>query len=80
MKGARWDLFPYTSTPNAIMTMYRTEGIGAFYKGLQTKIGKKIETLKIIKLLMHKIKSFPFRYVIQSTQSRPKCGHSICNI
>ena len=40
MKGARWDLFPYTSTPNAIMTMYRTEGIGAFYKGLQTKIGK----------------------------------------
>ena len=40
MKGARWDLFPYTSTPNAIITMYRTEGIGAFYKGLQTKIGK----------------------------------------
>ena len=41
MKGARWDLFPYTSTPNAIMTMYRTEGIRAFYKGLQTKIRKK---------------------------------------
>ena len=33
MKGARSDLFPYTSTPNAILTMYRVEGMGSFYKG-----------------------------------------------
>lgn len=34
MKGARSDLFPYTSTPNAILTMYRVEGMGSFYKGM----------------------------------------------
>ena len=50
MKGSRSDLFPYTSTPNAILTMYRTEGMVSFYKGI---IGTKLYSLLIhIHLLM----------------------------
>ena len=50
MKGSRSDLFPYTSTPNAILTMYRTEGMVSFYKGV---IGTNLYSLLIhIHLLM----------------------------
>lgn len=34
MKGTMGDRFPYTSTPNAVVTMYRIEGIKGFYKGM----------------------------------------------
>lgn len=34
LKGSRPDMYPYTSTLNAVAVMYRTEGMGAFYKGM----------------------------------------------
>jgi solute carrier family 25 phosphate transporter 23/24/25/41 len=34
LKGAMKERFPYTSMYNAVVIMYRTEGIAAFYKGM----------------------------------------------
>ncbi len=34
MKGALGNKFPYSSTPNAIATIYRREGVAGFYKGV----------------------------------------------
>lgn len=47
MKGAHADKFPYTSTPNAIATIYRIEGIGGFYKGLLPNLLKVAPSMGI---------------------------------
>lgn len=34
MKGAMGDRFPYKSTPHALVTIVRTEGVRGLYKGM----------------------------------------------
>ncbi len=40
MRGALGDRFPYHSTPHAVATIWRTEGIGGLYKGMLPNILK----------------------------------------
>ena len=47
MKGAQIDKFPYTSTPNAIATIFKTEGMAGFYKGIYPNLLKVAPSMGI---------------------------------
>ena len=47
MRGAMGDKFPYRNTPDAIVTMYRTEGVAGFYKGMLPNLLKVAPSIAI---------------------------------
>ena len=47
MKGTLGNRFPYTSTPNAVATILRTEGIQGFYKGMLPNLLKVAPSMGI---------------------------------
>lgn len=65
MKGSRTNQFPYKSTPNAISIMYKTEGIGAFYKGIIPNLLKVAPSMGVAfvtyELVKSKLYEFPVR-------------------
>ena len=47
MRGAMGDKFPYRNTPHAITTIFRTEGVWGFYKGMLPNVLKVAPSIAI---------------------------------
>ena len=47
MKGAMGKRFPYRNSPHAIVTIYRTEGVVGFYKGMLPNVLKVAPSIAI---------------------------------
>lgn len=60
MRGAMGDKFPYRNTPHAIVTMYRSEGVAGFYKGMLPNILKVAPSIAIAFVTYEFVKSWLF--------------------
>ena len=47
MKGTSMEKFPYTSTPNAVLRIFRDEGVVGFYKGVLPNLLKVAPSMGI---------------------------------
>ena len=47
MKGAMGQKFPYRNSPHAISTIYKTEGVRGFYKGMFPNLLKVAPSIAI---------------------------------
>ena len=47
MKGSMSDKFPYRNTPHAIASIYRSEGLNGFYKGMLPNLLKVAPSMAI---------------------------------
>lgn len=47
MKGTMSETFPYQNTPHAVLTIYHTEGVAGFYKGMLPNLLKVAPSMAI---------------------------------
>ena len=60
MIGAMGEKFPYRSTPHAVVTMYRTEGVLVFYKGMLPNVIKVAPSISIAFVTYEFVKAWLF--------------------
>ena len=60
MRGAMGEKFPYRSTPHAVVTIYRSEGVPGFYKGMLPNILKVAPSIAIAFVTYEFVKAWLF--------------------